>query len=214
MKTLIAVTYLESTAAHWYQDIFSLDQAPPTFVQFLEKFKQQFIVESENEASWKIEKIFQESRILNEYIAEFRLLKTEVRTIITITILYRYFIRGLRSALRDSIDKAIFNSLSFDNLIISIKRKDEYLRMRDSNYSRITTLVSKLFFKSNSNTLTSSSQFRVTTKLSDSERQYLKDNKGCFRCREINANYVAANCPKFINNKPASIIVKREESIS
>src|ERR1700731_4175673 len=132
----------------------------------------------------------------------------------TDTALYRYFIRGLKSALRDSVDEAIFNSLSFDNLIISIKRKDKYLRMRDSNYSRITTSVSKPSFKSNSNTLTSGSQFRVTTKLSDSERQYLKDNKECFRCREINANHVAANCPKFINNKPASVVVKREESVS
>ena len=86
--------------------------------------------------------------------------------------------------------------------------------MRDSNYSRTTALVSKLSFKSNSNTLISSSQFRVTTKLSDSERQYLKDNKGYFRCREINANYIAANYLKFINNKLASIIIKREESIS
>jgi hypothetical protein len=116
--------------------------------------------------------------------------------------------------LQDSIDKATFNSLSFNNLIISIKRKDEYLRMRDSNYSRTTASVSKPSFKSNSNTLTSDSQFRVTTKLSDSERQYLKDNKGCFRCREINANYIAANCSKFINNKPANVIIKREESIS
>jgi len=214
MKTLIAVTYLESTAAHWYQDIFSLDQAPPTFVQFLEKFKQQFIVESENEASWKIEKIFQGSRTLNEYIAEFRLLKTEAGTAMTDTALRRHFIRGLRSALRDSVDEATFNSPSFDDLVISIKRKDEYLRMRDGNYSRTTASVSKPSFKSNFNTLTSGSQFRVTTKLSDSERQYLKDNKGCFRCREINANYVAANYLKFINNKLASIIIKREESIS
>ena len=132
----------------------------------------------------------------------------------TDTALRRYFIQRLRSVLRDSVDEAIFNSLSFDDFIISIKRKDEYLRMRDSNYSRITTLVSKLFFKSNSNTLISSSQFYITTKLSDSKRQYLKDNKEYFRYREINANYVAANYLKFINNKLASIIIKREESIS
>jgi hypothetical protein len=28
MKTMIAVTYLEGTAAHWYQDVFSIDQSP------------------------------------------------------------------------------------------------------------------------------------------------------------------------------------------
>ena len=86
--------------------------------------------------------------------------------------------------------------------------------MRDDNYSRTTALVSKLSFKSNSNTLISSSQFRITTKLSNFERQYLKDNKEYFRCREINTNHIAANYLKFINNKLASIIIKREESIS
>ena len=40
MKTMIAVTYLEGTAAHWYQDVFSIDQAPLTFMRFFDKFKQ------------------------------------------------------------------------------------------------------------------------------------------------------------------------------
>ena len=92
MKTMIAVTYLEGTTAHWYQDVFSIDQAPPTFMRFLDKFKQQFIAESENEASWKIERIFQGSHTLNDYIAEFHLLKTEAETVMTDTALHRHFI--------------------------------------------------------------------------------------------------------------------------
>ena len=72
------------------KDVFSIDEAPPTFLRFLDKFKQQFITESENEASWKIEKIFQGSRTLNEYIAEFRLLKTEAGTAMTDTALRRH----------------------------------------------------------------------------------------------------------------------------
>jgi hypothetical protein len=42
----------------------------------------------------------------------------------------------------------------------------------------------------------------------------LKDNKEYFRYREVNTNYIAANYLKFINNKLANIIIKREESIS
>jgi hypothetical protein len=103
-------------------------KAPPAYTQFLSKFKQQFITESENEASWKIERIFQGTRTLNDYIAEFRLLKTEAGDAMTGTALRRHFIRGLRSTLRDSVDEATFNSPTFDDLVI-IKRKDEYLRM-------------------------------------------------------------------------------------
>jgi hypothetical protein len=117
--------------------------------------------------------------------------------------------------LRDSVDEATFNSPTFDDLVISIKRKDEYLRMRDGNYSHTIPSVAKPPFKtSNSNTPSSpSGQFRVITKLTDAERQYLKDNKGCYRCREVNVNHVAANCPKFIN-RPANVVVKKEESVS
>jgi hypothetical protein len=31
--------------------------------------------------------------------------------------------------------------------------------------------------------------------LTDAERDYLRANNGCFRCRKINANHLSQNCP-------------------
>ncbi|KIY61154.1 hypothetical protein CYLTODRAFT_415635 [Cylindrobasidium torrendii FP15055 ss-10] len=32
-------------------------------------------------------------------------------------------------------------------------------------------------------------------KLTDSQRQYLLDHQGCFKCRQTNVNHIARNCP-------------------
>jgi hypothetical protein len=37
------------------------------------------------------------------------------------------------------------------------------------------------------------------TKLTDAERTYLRNNRGCFKCRKINAGHIAQNCPEHAN---------------
>jgi hypothetical protein len=41
----------------------------------------------------------------------------------------------------------------------------------------------------------------VFTKLIDFEKQYLRENKKCFRCRKLNAGHLAKNCPEHEVNK-------------
>jgi hypothetical protein len=50
----------------------------------------------------------------------------------------------------------------------------------------------------------SSSSSARLSKLTDAERAYLRANHGCFRCRQINADHVARECPRLSSNASAS----------
>lgn len=41
-------------------------------------------------------------------------------------------------------------------------------------------------------------------KLTDAQRQYLRDHRGCFKCRQVNVDHIARNCPT-----NASVVVRQ-----
>jgi hypothetical protein len=223
-KTRVAATFLKGEAALWFQDTYD-PLGPPSFDEFLADFKEQYLFESSSETAWKIETIEQGGKALDQYINEFRILKTEMGQIADKDWLHRHFLRGLRYNVRRELPASTKQIRNLDRLVILVKETNEWIKQRDGergnrSSSKVaptstTPASTNSTGYTGSRTPTSSTRAPAAAgaklkKLTESERQYLRDNKGCFACREINVDHMAKDCPKF----PSQPRTVKQESVS
>ena len=206
-QTRLAATWLSDNAKVWYINTYKDIKPLPALTVFLKAFEEQHLTaHSKADIIKRAETIRQRSqRSMNEYSTEFKMLvhqlgskSNELDAWVT-----RHYLHGLDRTVREGLIPHLDEKDTLNTLIkkaANIARNVEFGKSLDYSSNRPSTSRSpsnapaRSFSGGNSSTPMKSTSRK--SKLTDEDRDYLRKNKGCFWCREINVDYMFTNCPK------------------
>ena len=206
-QTRFASSYLSGTAKIWYINTYGEMDPLPVLGEFLAAFKKFHLkTGTEDDASKGIERIKQGSKTVANYATEFQLLQSEAGPDVQWSWVKRHFLRGLEKEVRLALAPHTHSVKDLAVLITMAQNTSDSIDQargeepRFSSTSRLSQRQTSGTFRSASNTDSSStsSTGRTWSKLTDTERDYLRRNNGCYFCRKINAGHMSNSCPDFI----------------
>ena len=209
LQTRLAGTWLSGDAKVWYINTYKDVKPLPALAEFIVTFKEYHqVTNGEADIIDRVETIHQDQRTVNQFCAEFKLLinqlgkgKSDLRWV------HRHFLRGINKRVRSAMVPHLGGEETLDELVkkaCNIARNYEFGKSLE-NQSQPTKPRYSSPRPSGNNTSSSTStpaksksgRFnKFTTKLSDSDRDHLRNNNGCFNCRQINVDHISSNCPE------------------
>jgi hypothetical protein len=222
-QTRVAATLLGDTAKMWYINTYKNVKPLPTLEVFLKAFEEQHLTaHSKADVIKRAETIRQGTqRGANEYSTEFKMLvhqlgnkSNEPDAWVT-----RHYLRGLDRTVREGLIPHLAEEDTLDSLIkkaTNIARNVEFGKSLDQNFRSSTPRSSNAppTRSSASGSLStptkSTTGKKYTSKLNDGDREYLRNNNGCFWCRKINVDHMATNCPDRLESADKTKEVKKE----
>jgi hypothetical protein len=207
-KTRMAALFLSGDAKIWYINTYVNVTPLPKFKDFLKAFKEHHLAShSEADVIRRLETIYQGRRAISEYTDDFKLLNLQLDKQSNPAWVTNHYLRGLEDNIRNSLVPTLEGDESLDTLIKkarNVARNVELLksleRSQGNRYpprsSTTSTRPSSGRTSSAPVKSTGNATLKFTTKLTDADREYLRNNKGCYKCRKTYVDHVAANCPE------------------
>ena len=139
-----------------------------------------------------------QDKSVQDYTARFRTIVLQVPDMSEAELMDR-FIRGLKPAAQRELE--LHPPATFDDAVILAERVDavEWRVRSASSSSRPAPsygYASQAYHGTGATPMELGSMRHKPPPLTPGQRRRLRDNNGCFYCRELNANHVALNCPK------------------
>ena len=208
-QTRLAATLLSDNTKVWYINSYKDIKPLPSLAEFIKAFKEHhFTSHSEADIIKRAETIRQGTQQgANEYSTEFKMLVLQLdrRSDQADAWITRHYLRGLDRTVRDGLIPSLEGKETLDTLIkkaTNIARNVEFGKSLDQGFRSSTprpssAAPSRSFTSgpSSGSTKSAPGKTRTTTKLNDTDREYLRNNNGCFWCRKINVGHTAADCP-------------------
>lgn len=197
-KTEKAATYLTETAEQWFIAKYARLDPLPNFDDFLPAFKARFTrADDERQLRKRIESITQGTRSAVDYGTEFQTLMTEIgEDKVDMVWAKQHFERGLERRIQYSVVPHFTDEDTIDSMIDKAQRSFEFhQRMRLENPSKPPPVNRSPSAPGPSGTPRSTSVAPRLSKLTDAERDNLRANNGCFKCRKANAGHTSRECP-------------------
>lgn len=198
----------EDIAASWAAAIIKEGQARSpvsygTWVDFVSKIETAFSpISASADAVFKLKMLNQGTGSADEYVAKFRNI-VGLADFKDLAFLIDKFLDGLHPSLRDSIMKTTAEMKTLEDYYTVATRVDER-RKYDKIFSRQSNNFTH--FRRNIRQVTSPDQNVTIQKLSPAERDKLRREGKCFRCRK--AGHMSRECP---NGRPPSRTVRQIE---
>jgi hypothetical protein len=220
-QTRLAATWLSDNAKVWYINTYKDVKPLPNLEAFIKAFKEQHLTaHSKADVIRRAETIRQGTqRGANEYSTEFKMLvhqlgnkSNEPDAWVT-----RHYLRGLDRIVREGLIPHLVEEDTLDSLIkkaANIARNVEFGKSLDQSFRSSTprsssTLSTRSSANGSLSTPTKSATGKkYTSKLSDADREYLRNNNGCFWCRKINVDHMATNCPDRLESADKAKVLK------
>jgi len=219
-QTRLAGALLSDTAKVWYINSYKDVKPLPSLAEFIEAFKEHHLTShSEADIIKRAETIRQGSqRGATEYSTEFKMLVLQLgrKSDKSDAWVTRHYLRGLDKTVRDGLIPSLEGKETLDTLIrkaANIARNIEFGRsLEQSLQPRQPAPRSSHTPPIRSSTKAAAGKPTFTNKLSDDDRENLRNNNGCFWCRKINAGHIAKDCPDRLESERAKEVKK--ESVS
>jgi hypothetical protein len=217
-QTRLAGSWLDGTAKIWYMNTYQEVDPLPEFSVFIKAFKEHHQTShSDADLIKRVESIRQGfKRNTSEYSTEYKMLiiqlgKPDPRWAT------HHYLRGLDRNVRSGLIPSLTGEETLDALI---KRAGNVARNLDFGKSLDATPSTQNVSRSSTSQATypnvpkPSGRHKFPSKLTESEREYLRNNKGCYLCRKTNVDHIASNCPDKVSSstmdKERSKEVKKE----
>ena len=113
----------------------------------------------------------------------------------------RHYLRGLDKDVRSGLIPFLEGEESLDTLMkkaCNIARNVEFGKSLEQPVQPSRNFISRSTISNTSlsGLVKPTGRSKFTTKLTDADREYLRDNKGCFNCRKANVDHISTNCPE------------------
>lgn len=237
-QTRIAAAFLDKDAKIWYRNNYADVDAPPALDDFLKAFKDQFLVtHSVDDIISRIRDIEQGTDPVGKYSNDFQMLVLQLGDTDP-RLMKPDYLRGLYFKIRKALIPTLTGDETLKDLIkkaTNIARALEFEKTlktetrSSSSESRVrpSPAPTTRAPRSGGTSVTSvnremDSSGRFLLKLTEPEREYLMKNNGCFNCRKIKVNHIAADC--FEDHSGSGVLVngkylkkehvKKEPSVS
>jgi hypothetical protein len=202
-QTRWAAFFLDGTAKTWY--INTYDGKPtPSLTDFLDAFKKFHLKSNyKDDAAIRIERGEQGSRTIAEYSTEFKLLTAELGETAHPDWLKRHYLRGLNRVIRKDIASDVRKIEDLDEIIEIAQESHDALaaagvrfdKPDKPSYFTPTPRESKSSTPLHNIGTSGTSTINFTSKLTDDDREFLRNNSGCTYCRRINVDHGWWDCP-------------------
>jgi len=215
-RTRLMGTYLSGIAKSWYINKYADVTPLPSLADFLANFKKHH-THTDNAVTVirRIETMKQGHRPAADYETEFESLVTELGNTDTRWV-HEHFLWGLDDATHIALAPALLGDEDLDSLIAranNVSRALKQARPHTTTTHTMTHAPASSSQPSQSNFSSSPSAPANLKKLTEMEREYLHNNRGCFRCRKTNVDHIASTCPETSGGKPSTPVIKKEAAI-
>ena len=198
----VLASRLKSNAAIWYRSKVTTEGAFTSGKLFLEQLRAWVLPPHSNqERRDKLAELVQGSRSAKKYSADFHSIAMSIDDIQQPEMLDR-FVRGLRKDLKAEIRRNGTNIKTVEQAMILASTMDGLTRRdRVPDFIPMRAPVSRIAQPASEPTpmdVDAIAQFKRATPpwapLTDAQRDYLRANAGCYKCRQVNAGHISKNC--------------------
>ena len=225
-KTRIAATYLGGEAKTWYINKYD-SKDPPPFDEFIDNFKARHLgVDHEVKTIIKLQTMTQGRRTVQEYANEFNstLLEAPTSTRNNTAWSNMEFLRGLDKTIKKTLVPTLTRKETLEEMTLRasiIEASFQQLRDEETRENRQPSQIRENYRPRPNNRPTNPAvnnnrtdgHTKLPPRLTDTEREKLRANNGCFTCRKMNAGHWSSDCPekaKFAKLKQTNVYVKKE----